>query len=439
MRQTTTNEKVTRLHATEGSFDEIDGPLSPLTQRSPRDPHYRSSSDSRIYGGRIEEADEEEKDDTDNVGGHGSKTIPMPFSPPRSPLPTTASTSRSRLCSTTSNEDLWMENEQLRQKIEDLREEMKVLRRAYHDRTHLSLPDWKQNNPRVNNNNNNNNSKSSNSSKVLPRDESSGVVVELPRSMRRPLPMHQIFQGSTSSSRNHGATSIPKDHQSLGTCDNDDHSTDERPFIDWDIHKSASGLKKRSLLLLPPKSPKPALRRPQTFSADSISLDEGSFCCSDSGNDHLLDEEEGAGGVSSPSSSADVLVMETRGLLRPLIGGSSREGGGLPISPSSSSNRGWKEENFWSSASDRAGWLVGLLMMQSMSSFILARNEALLQKHLVIVRFLTMLVGAGGNAGNQASVRGESMFCSVRECLIPASILTYPIAFVFLMTTMMMQ
>jgi Mg/Co/Ni transporter MgtE len=64
------------------------------------------------------------------------------------------------------------------------------------------------------------------------------------------------------------------------------------------------------------------------------------------------------------------------------------------------------DEGFFRNIGDRAGWLVGLLVLQSMSSFILARNEALLQSHLVIVRFLTMLVGAGGNAGNQASVRG---------------------------------
>jgi len=56
---------------------------------------------------------------------------------------------------------------------------------------------------------------------------------------------------------------------------------------------------------------------------------------------------------------------------------------------------------------DRGGWLVGLLVLQSMSSFILKRNEELLQSHVVIVQFLTMLVGAGGNAGNQASVRGR--------------------------------
>ena len=63
--------------------------------------------------------------------------------------------------------------------------------------------------------------------------------------------------------------------------------------------------------------------------------------------------------------------------------------------------------SFCARVQDRAGWLVGLLVLQSMSSFIISRNEALLQSHLVIVQFLTMLVGAGGNAGNQASVRGE--------------------------------
>ena len=63
--------------------------------------------------------------------------------------------------------------------------------------------------------------------------------------------------------------------------------------------------------------------------------------------------------------------------------------------------------SFCTRVQDRAGWLVGLLVLQSMSSFIISRNEALLQAHLVIVQFLTMLVGAGGNAGNQASVRGR--------------------------------
>jgi Mg/Co/Ni transporter MgtE len=59
---------------------------------------------------------------------------------------------------------------------------------------------------------------------------------------------------------------------------------------------------------------------------------------------------------------------------------------------------------FLQALTDRASWLIGLLVLQSLSSFILARNESLLQHHTVIVQFLTMLVGAGGNAGNQASV-----------------------------------
>lgn len=60
---------------------------------------------------------------------------------------------------------------------------------------------------------------------------------------------------------------------------------------------------------------------------------------------------------------------------------------------------------FFSSLLDRAVWLIGLLIIQSCSSFILAFNERLLRNHTAIVYFLTMLVGAGGNAGNQATVR----------------------------------
>jgi hypothetical protein len=78
---------------------------------------------------------------------------------------------------------------------------------------------------------------------------------------------------------------------------------------------------------------------------------------------------------------------------------------------------GIEEMDFGRMILDRAGWLVGLLVLQSMSSFIIQRNEGLLQKHLVLVRFLTMLVGAGGNAGNQASVRGKCcLFVPISIC-----------------------
>jgi Mg/Co/Ni transporter MgtE len=61
--------------------------------------------------------------------------------------------------------------------------------------------------------------------------------------------------------------------------------------------------------------------------------------------------------------------------------------------------------SFLASLKDRGSWLIGLLIFQSCSSFILSSNTTLLNKHPSIVFFLTMLVGSGGNAGNQAAVR----------------------------------
>eukprot|EP00933_Yihiella_yeosuensis_P085154 TRINITY_DN9996_c0_g5_i1.p1 TRINITY_DN9996_c0_g5~~TRINITY_DN9996_c0_g5_i1.p1 ORF type:complete len:288 (-),score=28.99 TRINITY_DN9996_c0_g5_i1:211-1074(-) len=57
-------------------------------------------------------------------------------------------------------------------------------------------------------------------------------------------------------------------------------------------------------------------------------------------------------------------------------------------------------DNFW----HRAGWLVLLLFCQSTSSIILEHFDYLIRKHPVVIYFLTMLVGAGGNAGGQSTV-----------------------------------
>lgn len=65
----------------------------------------------------------------------------------------------------------------------------------------------------------------------------------------------------------------------------------------------------------------------------------------------------------------------------------------------------FEDPSFMNNMIDRGSWLIGLLIFQSFSSFILAYNEAMLQTHPAIIYFLTMLVGAGGNAGNQATVR----------------------------------
>lgn len=57
-------------------------------------------------------------------------------------------------------------------------------------------------------------------------------------------------------------------------------------------------------------------------------------------------------------------------------------------------------DSFW----HRAGWLVFLLFCQSSSSLILERFDFLIKSHPIVIYFLTMLVGAGGNAGGQSTV-----------------------------------
>lgn len=56
-------------------------------------------------------------------------------------------------------------------------------------------------------------------------------------------------------------------------------------------------------------------------------------------------------------------------------------------------------------AYSRGQWLLGLLVLQSSSSVVLQRYEDLVRDNIVITLFLTMLVGAGGNAGNQSAIR----------------------------------
>ncbi|ESL07783.1 Mg++ transporter [Trypanosoma rangeli SC58] len=49
--------------------------------------------------------------------------------------------------------------------------------------------------------------------------------------------------------------------------------------------------------------------------------------------------------------------------------------------------------------------LVVLLLIQSLSQFVLQMYEGLISRHVMIPMFLTMIIGAGGNAGNQSAVR----------------------------------
>lgn len=55
---------------------------------------------------------------------------------------------------------------------------------------------------------------------------------------------------------------------------------------------------------------------------------------------------------------------------------------------------------FW----PRVGWLAAMLMLQSVSSFILSKFEYLVRKDSDLIFFLTMIIGLGGNAGGQSVV-----------------------------------
>ena len=57
----------------------------------------------------------------------------------------------------------------------------------------------------------------------------------------------------------------------------------------------------------------------------------------------------------------------------------------------------------WQVAGARLPWLVGLMLLQSISSAILASFQVLISKQVVLALFLTMVIGTAGNAGNQAS------------------------------------
>ncbi len=70
------------------------------------------------------------------------------------------------------------------------------------------------------------------------------------------------------------------------------------------------------------------------------------------------------------------------------------------------------ETPFWTLLWQRSPWLIGLLLLQSLSSFILSGYKDIVDKYFIISMFLTMLIGTGGNAGNQSSalvIRGLAL------------------------------
>lgn len=59
--------------------------------------------------------------------------------------------------------------------------------------------------------------------------------------------------------------------------------------------------------------------------------------------------------------------------------------------------------SIWKLVWQRGRWLVGLLVLQSVSSIVLAHYGSMLNQYTIIAVFLTMLIGTGGNAGSQSA------------------------------------
>ena len=57
----------------------------------------------------------------------------------------------------------------------------------------------------------------------------------------------------------------------------------------------------------------------------------------------------------------------------------------------------------FATARNRVLWLAGLMMLQSLSSFVLKQYSDFLKDNLIVTYFLTMLIGMGGNCGAEAS------------------------------------
>ena len=57
----------------------------------------------------------------------------------------------------------------------------------------------------------------------------------------------------------------------------------------------------------------------------------------------------------------------------------------------------------WRMIWHRSVWLISLMLFQSVSSMIMGTYDTMIRNHAIVSFFLTMLIGTGGNAGNQSA------------------------------------
>lgn len=64
----------------------------------------------------------------------------------------------------------------------------------------------------------------------------------------------------------------------------------------------------------------------------------------------------------------------------------------------------YMQTTIWENLRGRLPWLVGLLLLQSAAALVMRGFEELLEEELIIAFFVPMIIGTGGNAGNQPGV-----------------------------------
>ena len=143
----------------------------------------------------------------------------------------------------------------------------------------------------------------------------------------------------------------------------------------------------------------PSTPKHNSFSySSSLDIEDGNKKTSGALLSKISDLQQKNADLESINGTLKYQIEVMKNRLKRMDGESAADSGEDAFDTTSSSS-------FRAGLIDRSLWLTGLLVFQSCSSFILQANQAMINDHPAVIFFLTMLVGAGGNAGNQAAVR----------------------------------
>lgn len=187
---------------------------------------------------------------------------------------------------------------------------------------------------------------------------------------------------------------------------------EDTPEVDVDLLRTENSLLRETVRNLEEENQRLRLQRRGSVGRIVLETFEGErFLRGESSNRFLGRHGDAAASASasSPSTGGGITLSGDEQLSTPGAAGAVMAAAVSTTSPSYEEEEMlWCDElgdgdqcpleptiSFGGALRDRSYWLVGLLIMQSLSGVILSRNEALLADHPVIIYYLTMMVGAG--------------------------------------------